>query len=353
MKKFTLLLAMLLMAGFSATAQRFPTGNLTVYSEDGTPFYLILNGQRYNDKAQTQVRIEMLPNPYYDCKVIFANNKIPTITKNVSITDEDDLYQDVTYRIKKDRKGKRVLRFYSAIPATQNMMPPSNCAVYHYGEPNDMYIGPDGTQYHQTVTQTTTNDGFGMNVNMPGFGMNVNVPGNGTTTTTTTTTTTNGGGYTQNSNYNNNGNYNNNNGYNNGNNNQNNGGYNNNNGGYNNGNNNGGYNNGNNNQNNNNNTSGCRNAMTTTDFEDACSTIKNTSFDDTRLSTAKLVLERNCVSTNQVITLMKMLSFEANKLELAKYAYGYCVERNNYFKVVNAFSFDASKKELNEYIKGR
>lgn len=398
MKNITLLLVALLMQGFCAVAQIQPTGNLTIFSEDGSPFYLVLNGQRYNGKAQTNVRIELLPNPYYDCKVIFANTKIPSLSKTITMDDVDDIMQDVTYRIKRDRRGRRVLRFYSAIPASQNMVRPDNCAVYHYGAPNDMYIGPDGTQYHQEVVvqQTTSTNGYGMNVNMPGFGMNVSVPGDGVTTTTTTTTTTTGGGYSQNGNYNNNGGYNNGNsngGYNNnssnggysnnnsnggysnngqnnngGYSNNNNGGYNNNNGGYNNGNNNGGYNNGNNNNNggynngnnnnanasNNNGTTGsCRAAMSSTDFDDALSTIKNSSFDDTRLSTAKLVLATNCVSTNQVLTLIKTLTFEQNKIELAKYAYGYCVERNNYFKVVNAFTFDSSKTELNDYIKAQ
>lgn len=347
----------------TANAQ-MPTGNLTVFSEDGAPFFLILNGERYNNTAQTNVRVELLPNPYYKCKIVFQNNRIASLEKNVSLEDVDGIMMDVNYRIKKDRKGRRSLRQYSAIPATQNMAPPANCAVYHWGEPNDMYQGPDGTVYHQTVTQTTTNgQGYGMNVNMPGFGMNVSVPNDNVTTTTTTTTTT-GGGY-NNGNYQNNGGYQNNGNYNNGNNNNNgygqnnNGGYQNN-GNYNNGNNggyqnnNGNYNNGNNNQgnyNNGNTGGGCRNAMNGTDFNDALETIRNNKFDDTRMSSARLIIASNCMSTNQILSIIKLLSYEDNKLELAKYAYGYCVERNNYFKVVNAFTYESSKTELNDYIK--
>ncbi|MFP9098632.1 DUF4476 domain-containing protein [Flavobacterium sp. RHBU_24] len=333
-------LVVALLFTLSANAQ-MQTGNLTVFSEDGAPFYLILNGERYNTTAQTNVRVEMLPNPYYKCKVVFANAKIAPLEKTVMIEDADGMMLDVNYRIKKDKKGKRSLRFYSGIPAVQNMAPPAHCAVYHYGEPNDMYIGPDGTVYHETVVQTTTTNGqgYGMNVNMPGFGMNVNIPADEVVTTTTTTTTTTGGGYQNNNGYQNNGGYNNS-GYNNG-------GYNNN-GGY--GNNQGNYNNQNNNGYNN---GGCRNAMNSTDFGDALETVRTAKFDDTKLSSAKEIIATNCMSTNQILSLVKLLTYEDNKLELAKYAYGYCVERNNYFKVVNAFTFESSKEELNDYIKSQ
>ena len=341
---YSLLLTLFFCLGANA---QLPTGNLTVFSEDGSPFYLILNGERYNKDAQTNVRVEMLPNPYYKCKVVFVNKKIAPLEKNVMIEDADGIMMDVNYRIKKDKKGKRSLKQYSAVPAVQNMAAPAHCAVYHYGEPNDMYMGPDGTVYHQTVTQTTNGQGYGMSVNMPGFGMNVSVPADEVVTTTTTTTTTTGG-YQTNGNYNN-GNNGNNGGYNNGNN-----------GGYNNGNNNnGGYNNnqGNyNNQTNNtqqNNTGGCRTAMNTTDFGDALETVRTAKFDDTKMSSAKEIIATNCMSTNQILSLVKLLTYEDNKLELAKYAYGYCVERNNYFKVVNAFTYESSKEELNDYIKSQ
>lgn len=368
MKKITLLCILTLLTAFAGFAQRYQTGNLTIFSEDGAQFYLILNGQRYNDKPQTNVRVEMLPNPYYDCKIIFANNRIQTLSKTIEIADMDDVMQDVTYRIKKDKKGRRFLRFYSQAPAAQNMVRPKGCAVYHYGEPNDMYIGPDNTVYHQETVTTSYNDGFGMNVNMGGVGMSVNVPGGmGTTTTTTTTTTsggypTNNGGNYNNSGYNNGGNnnagnYNNGGGYNNSNggyNNGNNGNYNNNNnGGYN--NNNGNYNNGNanNNNNNGNNNSGCRAAMSSGDFEAALSTIKGSSFDDTREGTARQILSNNCMNTDQIISMIKLLTFEENKLSLAKYAYNFCVDKKSYFKVANTFTFDNSKRDMNEFLQGQ
>ena len=85
MKTITLLF---LMCFATATAQWIPTANLTVFSEDGAKFYLELNGERYNTDAQTNVRIEELPNPYYSCKIVFEDPKLPVLAKdNLMVAD--------------------------------------------------------------------------------------------------------------------------------------------------------------------------------------------------------------------------------------------------------------------------
>lgn len=376
MNKITLLLLVFILNGFAALAQRMPTGNLTIFSEDGSKFFLELNGMRYNTVAQTNVRVEELPNPYYSCKIVFADPRKPILVKKtLMLTDVDDVMQDVTYRIK-TRKGKRTLNYYSSVPAQQNMVRPSNCAVYRCGRADDMIMAADGTLYTQQVTvQQTTNESFG--VNMGGIGVSVTAPGTTTTTTTTTTTAGTGygnqGGYNQNNGYNNgNGNngYNqNNNGYNQNNNNGNNGygqngGYNQNNG-YNNGNQNGynngnGYNNnngnnqngyGNNNNNNQNNNGVCRVAMNSGDFEAAKSAIKDNHFDDTKISTAKQIISANCMSATQVLGIVQLITFEEGRMDIAKYAYNFCIDKNNYYKVNSAFTFESSKTELNDFVK--
>jgi len=222
-------------------------------------------------------------------------------------------------------------------------------------------MNPDGTMYGQQVnTQPGMQGGsYGVNVNAGGVGVgvNVNIPNQGTTTTTTTTTTTSGGGYNNGQNP----------GYNHGNAGNNNGNYGNggNNGNYNNGNygggNNGNYNNGNNGNNNNNSgyvngngadASGvCRVPMNPTDFEVAKAVVSSNKFDDTRMSTVKEVLMGNCVSAVQILSLVNLMNFEDNRLELAKYAYTYCLDKSNYFKVTTAFTYESSKEELNNYIK--
>jgi len=47
------------------------------------------------------------------------------------------------------------------------------------------------------------------------------------------------------------------------------------------------------------------------------------------------------------------MSFDNNKLELAKYAYDYTADKGNYFVIYAVFTFDSYKKELENYIKNR
>lgn len=322
LKRF-LMFAMLL-CSIPSFAQWVPTANLTIFSEDGAKFFLVLNGERYNDVAQTNIRIEELPNPYYNCKIIFEDKSLPEISKNaLMLADADGLMQDVTYRIKKDNKGKNVLRFFSFVPAQQNMVRPSNCATYRFGAPNMLVGNAPGNVGTTTTTiqQTTINPATNVNLSVGGVGMNVNITdpligGSMTTTTTTTTTRTNGrmddgfadDGFQQNS-------------------------------GRNGRRNDGGGRRG-----------GCNMAMSNANFDEAKRTISNNGFDETRLSTAKQIASSNCLNTNQILSIMGIFGFEESKLDFAKYAYDYCIDRNNYFKVSNAFSFESSKTELNNYV---
>lgn len=79
-------------------------------------------------------------------------------------------------------------------------------------------------------------------------------------------------------------------------------------------------------------------------------TIMNTSFDSSKLTIAKQAISSNGITSNQVYELMKLLSFESNKLDLAKFAYGYTVDKNNFYLVNNAFTFESSIDDLNQYI---
>lgn len=90
--------------------------------------------------------------------------------------------------------------------------------------------------------------------------------------------------------------------------------------------------------------------MSSPNFNEAKNTISKSSFDDTKLSTAKSIVSNNCLTTDQVVAICNLFSFEENKLTFAKYAYVYTTDPKNYFKVNNVFSFSSNKEELNEYI---
>jgi len=296
MKKIILLLAFALPA--ILFAQRQSTGNLTIFSEDGDKFYLILNGEKQNDVPQTNIRIEELPQPYYSARILFADSTMAPLSKNsLMITDADGTMMDVTYKIRKDKSKKAKLNYFSAIPVQQEYMPPAGMYVRRFGQ-----AAPSS----QTITTTTTGT-IGATINAPGINMNISIndPVESHTTTTTTTTSSSSSSHSSSQ------------------------------------------------GNHSNNAGNCNGwPMKAGDFTAAKKTVSETAFEESKLSTAKSIAASNCLSTDQVVALCEVFSFEESKLTFAKYAYKYTTDPKNYFKVNNVFSFDSNKDELNKFISG-
>lgn len=300
-----------------------PVGHLTIFSEDGDKFFLILNGERQNNVAQTNLRVEDLNQPYFSAKVIFEDKSLGELDKKfLPITDESGIYMDVTYKIKRNKNtGKMSLNYFSMVPVQQNFRAPANVAVVHWGAPvapvpaTTVVTQTPGVVTQTTTTTTTTGTGgaVGANVNIGGINMGVTITdplmdvGMQTTTTTTRSSTTIVESNpvvgqpvpVQ--------------------------------------------------------PVGCFNRMPMAagDFNSAVATIRNQGFDETRLNTARQIASSNCLSTNQITQICQIFGFEQTKLDFAKFAYDYCTDRNNYFKVNNIFSFSSSSDELNSYIQGR
>lgn len=300
--KFALLLFIVL-----APAYSFAQGCITVFSEDGDKFYLVLNGVKQNPMPQTNVRIDGLPNDYYSAKILFAEPGKPEISKNIPVKDPGtNQFAEVTYKIKRTKDGELKLRYFGATPVPVNYNPPPDMYIMHYGQP-----APVTTVTETTVT-TTSNPNMGGNgsisIGVGGMGVNMNVNVNDpnmqqTTTTTTTsysqTTTNHGGGQMVTQQVV---------------------------------------------------PAGCPYPMDWQSYKSAKATVAAASFEETKLSTAKSILSSNCFSTDQVQDMCRLFGFEASKLEFAKFAYSRTTDPGNYFKVNNVFNFDASKAELNEYI---
>lgn len=293
----------------------FGQGCLTIFSEDGDKFYLVLNAVKQNPMPQTNVRVDGLTSDFYNAKIIFEDGAKGEITKNVPVKDAaTGQFAEVTYKIKRTKDGDLKLRFFGATPVPVNYNPPPDMYVMHYGQP-----APATTVTQTTVTTTAVDPNANGNISIGinaggghggvGLNMNVNVNDpnmntNMTQTTTTRTTTT--------SSYDN-----------------------------------GGYANEGPQQ-----PARCQYPMDRNSFASAKQTVEKASFEDTKLSTAKTILSSNCFSTDQVIAICNLFSFEASKLDFAKFAYGKTTDPGNYFKVGNVFSFDASKTDLNNYISG-
>ncbi|MDD4748157.1 MAG: DUF4476 domain-containing protein [Salinivirgaceae bacterium] len=99
-------------------------------------------------------------------------------------------------------------------------------------------------------------------------------------------------------------------------------------------------------------TKGCI-PMNSADFSSAKNSIASKSFEDSKITTAKQIIKANCLKADQMMQIMKVMGFEASRLEIAKFAYQYCYDKNNYFKVNDAFEFEFSIDELNEYIEAQ
>lgn len=321
-KKITLL-ALLLISSLSFS-QFGPVGHLTIFSEDGDKFSLILNGELQNDVPQTNLRIEDLNQPYYNAKIIFADKLLLEVSKNnLQITDFEGVFMDNTYKIKRDKNksGKMKMNFFSAIPVQQGFVAPSNVHVIHYGQPREVIVVQEpvrgGTT--QTTTTTTTQNGgvnVGVGVNIGGINMGVSIsdPMGGEVVTQTTTTTSSS--HSTHTNHD-------------------------------------GHNHGN--QNNHTDTRGCggKSCINSSDYNAAMSTIKKQSFEDTRLKTAKQVIAANCLNVDQIMQIANTFSFEDNKLDFAKFAYDYCIEPRNYFKLNGIFNFSSNVDELSDYVQSR
>jgi len=80
--------------------------------------------------------------------------------------------------------------------------------------------------------------------------------------------------------------------------------------------------------------------------------VRNTPFDDDKLRIAMQAIKANGVKSVQVRELMEMMSFEANRLKLAKRAYQYTVDKQQYYMVNDAFAFSSSIRQLNNHIHG-
>ena len=299
-KTALLILAYLPMILFAQTQK---TGNLTIFSEDGDKFFVVLNGEKQNNVAQANLRIEELPLPQYHTKIIFEDSSIAVLTKKgLSITGMDDVLMDVTYKIKKDKTGKAKLNYFTAIPVQQDFIPASGTYVFHYGKPSIMGVSTGTSITTTTVTTSRATEVMSANLNVPGISMNVSISdpflSESHVTTTSTTTTTNN----------------------------------------------------NSNQPINTKVKCKKGAMNQTDFAAAIKIIKNGSFDDTKLSTAQSICSANCLSSEQVVEICRLFSFEESKLTFAKYAFKYCTNPEKYFKVNDVFSFSSSKEQLNDFI---
>ncbi|MEI6488581.1 MAG: DUF4476 domain-containing protein [Bacteroidota bacterium] len=310
------------MLAVTLSASAFSQNNsLIVYSQEGLKFSLILNGVLQNQHPSTNVKVTGLNANNYDGKVIFEN-KMPDVNATIYLMYAGNPTQNTEYNYSITKvKEKYKIKFRSIAPITMEQVE-----------------APDP---QQTVVVFSA---------VPLFSTNI------TTTTTTTTTTTSGqtgnGGvninvnivdplltanqeehYEQDNHHDRDGNnHRNEKEEHNGHNDRYNGndhrvyvldGYN------------GVY--------------GCPYPMAASEFESAKQSISSKSFEESKLTIAKQIIGSNCMLCSQIKEMMNLFSFEASKLDLAKFAWKYSLDRGNYYKLNDAFTFESSIDELSKY----
>lgn len=325
MKKHFIILVSFLLIASSVFSQK---SNLVFFTEQGEPFYVILNGIKQNADARTNVKITDLIAPSYKCKIIFKNSNMGQLDKTIYINQGTE----TTYTIRKNNKGNWIIRWMNESPISGSVSNP-NTYVYSNTEPVPEPVYTNTTNQNQTNTTAPNSANVGINLSDPATGTNLNVNFNtnlkpnqtNTNTTTTTTTTTSGNSNNQNNNNNRqfpNQPYNNRNnqrqvtdavpGY------------------Y------GPY--------------GCNFPMTNSNFATVKTSISSKNFESSKLTVAKQVITNNCLTTSQIKEIVKLFDFESTRLEFAKFAYSYVYDKGNYFQLNDAFDFESSIDDLNRYI---
>lgn len=299
---------------------------VTVFSQNGEKFWVIVNGVKQNDQPATHVRVGGLTMPNAMFKIIFEDEKIPSIDKNTLLRDADNKPLEISYVIRRNKKGEMVMSVSSFAPIEEGMAaspPPQDMTVVNYRaneRQNNVVQLSSGSVTTTTTTTTTTgmpsqginmqiNDGIGgnvgVNVTMDGLNTSMEIRETQsqtqiTTQTTRPTQTTSVVSSTMPS------------------------------------------------------PAGrCVVPVSQSSFENFKNSIRNTSFTDTQEKMARDYLRKNCLSAQQIKELVSLIKFDDTQLNLAKFAYDYCVDKENYFVVADALKFSSSKEELMEYISNR
>ena len=117
--KQALLLFALSISCLSLSVQAQIGHDITVFSEDGLPFTLVMNGQTINAEPATSVTAKDISFDFVKLEVTFVDEAIPMIErKNVQIATPGTAPSGpvaVVYAIK-EKKGEQKLRFVSRSP---------------------------------------------------------------------------------------------------------------------------------------------------------------------------------------------------------------------------------------------
>lgn len=93
--------------------------------------------------------------------------------------------------------------------------------------------------------------------------------------------------------------------------------------------------------------------MTEIDFNNFLNTIRKQSFEKDKDQQIRTYMKNAFMTTAQIKQVIKLLTYDSSRLELAKFLFNRCIDKQNYFEIANELQFSSSKLELNDYVKSQ
>ncbi|MBP6091449.1 MAG: DUF4476 domain-containing protein, partial [Crocinitomicaceae bacterium] len=90
---------------------------------------------------------------------------------------------------------------------------------------------------------------------------------------------------------------------------------------------------------------------TFTDLQDYLADLKSITFEEDKVETIKKDFAATCLMANQAVEIVKTLTFEANRYEIATYLYDRMFDKNNGRLITPLFTFEATKNDYRDYMR--
>ncbi len=100
----------------------------------------------------------------------------------------------------------------------------------------------------------------------------------------------------------------------------------------------------------NNNAGKCSFPVSDIDFANIKNTVRGQNAEDSKFKVAKQLVGSTCLRSAQIKELLDLLSFERNRLDLAKLCYAFAFDPQSYYLIDNALATKTSRDELEAYI---
>lgn len=73
-------------------------------------------------------------------------------------------------------------------------------------------------------------------------------------------------------------------------------------------------------------------------------------FDNNRLDIAKTLTQENALSARQIADITRMFTYDANRLNYAKFAYDFAIDNQNFGSVRESLAFDINKRDFERFL---